>query len=182
MSSEQVTIVLAGAVALALVLTVLALVTIRAAIRRSRELSEALAQAEIRAGELSARLARLEHRAVEPADEAAQPGVHRAVVVDRWTGDPLAGDVVGERIDGRLFADIVARETTVRAAGLVHGLRVALSPENRNRIRFEVRQEIKRSRRRRRDDLKAALRDLRARERAATAVPHEADRDDEDAA
>lgn len=54
------------------------------------------------------------------------------------------------RIDGALFADIVARESVIKAAGFAHGLRRAMSPETRNRIRFEVRRETKRARKQRR--------------------------------
>ena len=82
---------------------------------------------------------------------------------------PSAGSVpVARPIDGRLFTDIVARETVVKAAGWTHGLRRALSPETRNRIRFEVRQETRRAGRGRRAEMKQALREFRARERAAT--------------
>ena len=70
-------------------------------------------------------------------------------------------------IDGRLFADIVARETVVRAASWTAGLRRALAPETRNRIRFHVRQETKQAGRERRAETKQALREFRARERAA---------------
>ena len=70
-------------------------------------------------------------------------------------------------IDGRLFADIVARETVVKAASWTAGLRRALSPESRNRIRFQVRQETKQAGRDRRAETKQALREFRARERAA---------------
>jgi len=74
---------------------------------------------------------------------------------------------VARPIDGRLFTDIVARETVVKAAGWTHGLRRALSPESRNRIRFAVRQETRRAGRDRRAETKQALREFRARERAA---------------
>ena len=77
--------------------------------------------------------------------------------------------VVTGRIDGALFADIVAREGLIKAAGFAHGLRRALSPEARNRVRFEMKREVKRSRKQRRADLKAARRDQQARHRAATA-------------
>lgn len=179
--------VLAGAVALAVVLTVLALVAVRAVSRRSRQLGEALAQAETRAHDLAERLARLERRAAQPARTSTQehetdPVVHRAVVVDRSSGDPLAGEVVAERIDGRLFTDIVARETVVKAASWTHGVRRALAPEVRHRIRFEVRRELKRARKQRRADLKAALRDLQARERAAMQAGQERGRNEGDAA
>lgn len=61
--------------------------------------------------------------------------------------------------DGRMFADIVARESAIRALGLAHGLRRALAPETRNRIRFEMRREVKRARKRRRAQRKAAQRE-----------------------
>jgi len=70
------------------------------------------------------------------------------------------------RIDQALFADLVLRETVVKAASLAHGLRRALSPESRNRIRFEVRREVRRSRKQRRSDLRDARRDWEARQRA----------------
>lgn len=71
-----------------------------------------------------------------------------------------------ERIDGRLFADLVLRESVVRAAGLVHGVRRALAPETRDRVRLEVRREIRRSRRQRREDLRELRRARQDRARA----------------
>ena len=73
---------------------------------------------------------------------------------------------LAQPIDGRLFADIVARESVVKAASWTHGLRRALAPETRNRIRFEVRRETKLAGRERRAEMKQALREFRARERA----------------
>jgi hypothetical protein len=69
-------------------------------------------------------------------------------------------------VDRTLFADLVLRETVVKAAGLAHGVRRALSPETRNRVRFEVRREVRRSRKQRRADLKEARREWAARGRA----------------
>jgi hypothetical protein len=54
----------------------------------------------------------------------------------------------------------------VKAASWTHGVRRALAPETRNRIRFEVRRETKRAGRERRAEMKQALREFRARERA----------------
>ena len=62
-----------------------------------------------------------------------------------------------------LFADLVLRETVVQTASLFHGVRRALSPENRNRIRFEMRREVKRSRKQRRADIREARREWEAR-------------------
>ncbi|GAB2769312.1 hypothetical protein GCM10027020_23120 [Nocardioides salsibiostraticola] len=66
-----------------------------------------------------------------------------------------------------VFADLLLRETAVRAAGMSAGLRRALAPETRNRIRFEMKQEVKRSRKQRKADLRIARREWEARQRAA---------------
>jgi len=73
------------------------------------------------------------------------------------------------RIDGRLFADLVLRETVVKAAAFGHGVRRAMAPETRNRIRFEMRREVKRSRKERRAEFKKVRREMQDRQRAATA-------------
>ena len=65
-----------------------------------------------------------------------------------------------------MFADIVLRETVMQAASLAAGLRRALTPEVRNRIRFEMRREVKRARKQRRADLRQARREWEARQRA----------------
>jgi len=67
-----------------------------------------------------------------------------------------------------VFADLVLRETVVQTAALVQGLRRALAPETRNRIRFHMRQEVKRSRKQRRAELRELRREW-ARRRAAGA-------------
>jgi hypothetical protein len=72
-------------------------------------------------------------------------------------------------LDGPAFADVVLRETVVKAASFAHGVRRGLAPATRNRIRFEMKQEVRRARKQRRADLKAAQRDLHARQRAAPA-------------
>ncbi|WP_101524605.1 hypothetical protein [Nocardioides houyundeii] len=56
------------------------------------------------------------------------------------------------------------REGVVKVASLAHGVRRALAPEQRNRIRFEVRRETRRAGRRRKADVKEALRQYYARE------------------
>lgn len=128
---------------------------------------------------LAARVAELEARTATP--EPATPSAATIEPVDTVAVDTAPVDTaafvitaindrerpdqasiaVPARIDGRLFADIVARESVVKTAGLIHGLRRALAPEHRNKIRFEMRRAVKRSRKQRRSDLKAALRQLR---------------------
>jgi hypothetical protein len=72
------------------------------------------------------------------------------------------------RIDGSLFADLVLRESVVKGVSFAHGVRRALAPESRHRIRFLMRQEVKRSRRQRKADLRAARRLLADRHRVST--------------
>ena len=151
MSREEILIATGGAVALVL-LALIVLAQVQAARLR---------------GEVADLRLELERRTTTPAPEVPAP-VDSTYVI---TGFPESGTEavtarVPELIEGRLFADIVARETVVRAGGLLHGLRRALEPETRNRIRFEMSREVKRSRRERRAELKAALRDFRARDRA----------------
>jgi hypothetical protein len=134
---------------------------------------------------LSARIdelqAGVQARLDAPASTAlAEPSPYVITALDEAeTGRPPAsGPVVSARIDGPMFADIVARETVIKAAGLAHGLRRALSAETRNRIGFEMKREVKRSRKQRRSDMKAALRDFQARERESAV----GEQDGEDAA
>ena len=130
------------------------------------------------------RVARIEARTVEapaPAVPAAQVAHEAPVGRPEFVITGVASEVVrrndpdtAEResaVEGTVapavFADIVLRESVVHAASLWHGVRRALTPANRNRIRFEMRQEVKRSRRQRRADLRTARREFEARQRAA---------------
>ena len=81
------------------------------------------------------------------------------------TSDESPDQKLATRIDGRLFADLVLRETVVKAASLTHGVRRALSPEVVWRVRGEVRRELKRVRKQRRADLKVARREWETRQR-----------------
>jgi hypothetical protein len=139
-----------------------------------------------RVGELEARLAASSDPNRSPsgtqddkkwsldAPEAApQQTAPQAQYVITHLGEPREEHELEPEVDGvptvapGLFADIVLRETVVQTASLFHGVRRALSPENRNRIRFEMRREVKRSRKQRRADLRAARREWEARQRAA---------------
>lgn len=159
MTSEQVWLAAAGAVALAAL--VLALLGLRRA-RRAESLAAGLAE----------RVALLESpvtHAPRPVVDDADASTYVITRLDTTDRDEPGRLPVAVPIDGRLFADIVARETVVKAASWTAGLRRALAPESRNRIRFHVRQETKRAGRERRAETKRALRELRARERAAAA-------------
>ena len=123
-----------------------------------REAAELRERVDALAASVAAQSARQER----PEDEAG-------FLITRVGEDPdsSSGSYVPARIEGRLFADIVLRETVVKTAALTHGVLRALTPENRNRIRFEMKREVRRSRKQRRADLKTARREWEARQRAA---------------
>ncbi|KQV72043.1 hypothetical protein ASC64_20690 [Nocardioides sp. Root122] len=150
---------LSAAGAAALVVALGALLLSVAAQRRA-------ARAEQLVEQLAQRLAALESPAA-PAPRPTPDDEAEAFVITE-VGAPRTHEAVpvAQDIDGRLFADIVARETVVKAASWTAGLRRALAPETRNRIRFAVRQETRRAGRERRSEMKQALREFRARERA----------------
>ena len=159
MTSEQVWLAAAGAVALAALL--LALLGVRRA-RRAERLAAALVE---RVALLESPVTGAPGTVVDHADASTYVNTgHDEHNTDR---DEPGQVPVAVPIDGRLFADIVARETVVKAASWTAGLRRALAPESRNRIRFHVRQETKRAGRERRAETRQALREFRARERAA---------------
>ena len=143
-----------GLLCLALLVTVV--LTRRAWARDTR-----LAHAEL--GDLRRRVEVLEHE----QGPTPRPSVPTEYVIT-GLGDAVVPDPgPPDRIDGAVFADTVLRETVVKAASLAHGVRRGLAPATRNRIRFEMKQEVRRSRKQRRTDLKAAQRDLHARQRRA---------------
>src|SRR5690606_12405028 len=83
-------------------------------------------------------------------------------------GEPAEVEQVVQRtLTAPAFADAVFRETVVHGAALVHGVRRALSPEVRFKIRYEMHREVKRSRKDRKSEMREALREYRARQRAA---------------
>ncbi|MDZ5622205.1 hypothetical protein SFC88_15275 [Nocardioides sp. HM23] len=86
---------------------------------------------------------------------------------ERRGGGPLA---LMPTVPGPQFVDTMLRESLIRTASIAAGLRRALAPEVRNRIRFEMKREVKRSRKQRKTDLKQARREWEARQRAAVAA------------
>jgi hypothetical protein len=109
---------------------------------------------------------RLEVEALERRLERATPREPAPEFVITHLGEDEATGAPPARIESALFADLVLRETVVKAASLAHGVRRALDPETRNRIRFEMRRELKRARKQRRVDTRQARREWEARQRA----------------
>lgn len=149
----------AAAGLLALVALGLGLALQRARSRTDRALAASRAETaalRLQVEELERRLVRAEPR---PAPDA------EFVITNLGAPEPEPEPV--PQIGGALFTDMVLRETVVKAASLAHGVRRALGPETRNRIRFEMRREIKRARKQRKADTRQARRAWAARQRAA---------------
>ena len=156
-------------VALALLTLGLLVLLARERARTARELRAAHAEAVA----LRAQVDEIERRLTAPAAQAG-PRAHPEYVITQLGGsERTAGEreaSVPSRVDGALFADLVLRETVVRAASLTHGLRRALAAETRHRIRFEVRRETRAARKQRRRDLRDLARQSRSRGAAADAA------------
>lgn len=147
-----------GGVAIgALVVVVVGLLVALARLRVRTDREMASAHEETTA--LRERLDRLEavHRPATPAPSA--------VTEYRITGlgEPEPDEPV--RLERAVFADLVLRESVIRLGSLGHGVRRALSAESRNRIRFEMKREVKRARKQRRAEQREAYRDWQARQR-----------------
>jgi hypothetical protein len=98
-----------------------------------------------------------------------QPAAPEFVITRVGEAEPVPA------VPAPVFADLLLKEAVVQTASVFHGLRRALSPETRNRIRFHMRQEVKRSRKQRRTELREARREWAARQRAAMAAGQPAD-------
>ncbi|WP_182526662.1 hypothetical protein [Nocardioides dongkuii] len=154
--TDQIMAAAAGLTALLALL--LAAVALRARGRAAGALAEARAETAV----LRERLDALELRSApvprpEPVDQ-------EFVITRLGEPEPVAP---APTVEGRLFADLVLRESVVQAASLAHGVRRALAPEVRNRIRFEMRREVKLARKRRRAELREAKRAWQTREGTA---------------
>ena len=135
----------------------------------------------VRVRRLDARLAALlaSHDLKRPPENVAMsPTGSTGSLDDRPAAAEFVITTVGEpepdpepvpMVPAPVFADLLLKETVVQTASLFQGLRRALDPETRNRIRFHVRQEVRRSRKQRRTELRDARREWAARQRSAMA-------------
>ncbi len=154
MTRDQFVLLALGVLTLVCLLLVVALVRVRA---RASRLTADVSDLRDRIDELARRPGPM------PAAGPVTAPVE-FVITDLGREQPPAEPA---HLDGPAFADIVVKETVVKAASFARGVRRGLAPATRNRIRFEMKQEVRRARKQRRADLKAAARDLRARQRAA---------------
>lgn len=147
-----------GALALLALGLLVALLSLRA--RTSREVASVHAEA-----------AELRHRLDELERERERPRPQPVLEEREYTITGLAEqapeptDAEPVRLERAVFADQLLRESVIRLGSLSHGVRRALSPEVRNRIRFEMRREVKRARKHRRVEQREAYREWQTRQR-----------------
>ena len=168
----------------ALIVTVAAVAVVVAAgavaLRASRQERRRLAtQVESAHADVEALRARVEELSRELSTTTAGitgPDAHEFVITSlpdgtlrgtlAATDDEPATTTTSTPLSAGQFASVALGESLVRVLSLGYGVRRALTAESRNRIRFEMRREVKRSRRQRRRDLKEAKRHLHADQRA----------------
>jgi hypothetical protein len=149
-------------VAVVLAVTVLvAVLSLVSASRARRRLQDDLAATREELAAVQRRVEGLARKS--PATSAPQEFViTTAGPVDAPGEVEPAAPVTHEQLTTRQFASVALGESLVTLASFGYGVRRALSPENRNRIAFEMRREVRRARKQRRRDLKEARRHLRA--------------------
>ena len=146
-----------GALALLALGLLAALLSLRA--RTSREVASVHAEA----AELRHRLDELERDRDRPRP---QPVFEDREYTITGLGAPAPAETEQPvRLERAVFADQLLRESVIRLGSLSHGVRRALSPEVRNRIRFEMRREVKRARKQRRVEQREAYREWQTRQR-----------------
>jgi hypothetical protein len=105
-----------------------------------------------------------DERGEHTATETVSPGQYLITTLPAGASRPdlAAGqDEHPPGLPASVFVSVALGESLVRVVSFGHGVRRAMSAENRNRLRFEMQREVKRARRQRRRDLKEARRHLR---------------------
>lgn len=126
-------------------------------LRTRRDLDALLAERD----ELRARIAELT-REVQALQRTDRPDY----VITRVGGaelDAVKGGVgTGHRIPDQVVLSTAFGEPLVKVLSFGYGVRRALSPESRNRIGFEMRREVRRTRKARRREMREAWKQMRA--------------------
>ena len=138
--------VAAGASALAFGALAVAVSCRSRVVRTERMLAEARAEV----AELRTSLDAAQRRPADPPDVTESPPAE--FLITTAGEDPLS------RVPDRAVLSATLGEPLLKAVALAYGVRRALSAPSRNRILFEMRQEVGRSRKQRRRDLRRARR------------------------
>jgi len=144
---ESVTVWVAGVTA---VLSIAAMLAIAFAWRAS---------ARRTAGEIAELRARLDGL---DASRFARHSTNEQQVAEFLITDVGADHNAPGEVPSRLLLSATVGEPMVRIVALAYGIRRALTPENRNRIRFEMRRELRRARKARRAAGRAAAAEARS--------------------
>jgi hypothetical protein len=151
-------------------------VALRASRRERRRLATQVESAHADVEALRARVEELS-RELSTSTGATGAEAHEFVITSLPDGtlrgipltahdEPATTSTTSTPLSAGQFASVALGESLVRLLSFGYGVRRALTAESRNRIGFEMRREVKRSRRQRRRDLKEAKRHLRADQRA----------------
>ena len=159
MSLATIVAVTAAAVALVVGVAAVLAVTVRDRRRLRTELDAARADLDA----LRSRVELLGGTAGRPSRPPAGRASEHLITSLHEPTEPDAPVPVSEvePLTAGRFVSVALGESLVRLLSLGYGVRRAASAENRNRIRFEMRRELRRSRKQRRRDLKAARRTRR---------------------
>jgi hypothetical protein len=149
--------------AAAAILVVAVLCALLGGVRRRRRLEDSLAASR---EELVAVQRRLDALARQVAPPAPRVRTDETEYVITTAGSPTTDEVAVaappvQQLTARQFASVALGESLVTVLSFGYGVRRALSPENRNRIAFEMKREVRRARKQRRRELKEHRRRLR---------------------
>jgi hypothetical protein len=139
---------------------------------RTRADLEAMLDAALReSDDLRARLEELTtQKTIQETGSPSRASATYLITDAGRSGDLAVPGEVPVAVPDRLVLSATLGAPLVKAAALGHGVRRALSPENRNRIWFEMRRQVRSSRKRRRREVRDHLRQVRADERAREGV------------
>jgi type II secretory pathway component PulJ len=150
-------------VAAVAVLALLAALAARAA-RGRRRLEESLAASREELLVLQRRLDALAQQVPSSPPARRRSDEETEYVITSAGADSAnrtASDVPAVPVSAARYASLAVGESLVRLVSLGYGVRRAMSAENRNRIGFEVRREVRRARKQRRREEKQGRRYLR---------------------
>jgi hypothetical protein len=150
----------------AAVVIVAAVVMVAVVLVGRRRLEHELRESRAELDAVRERVEQLSTQVEETGSDRVRPNPREFVITSLRDGDAAltARDdeaAAPQQLSAGQFASVALGESLVRVLSLGYGVGRALSPENRNRIRFAMRQEIRRSRRQRRREIKQTRRDLR---------------------
>ena len=145
------TIIAAAAAALVIVVVIVFAVVLRRQQRHHREeLAQVLEASRAETAGLNRRIDDL-----VASQESLRARATSAGLLITDAGEPVT------QVEDRVVVSATLGAPLVKAAATAHGLRRALSPETRNRIFFEMRREVRRARKQRKREMRAAWRDAR---------------------